>query len=96
MRKQGGQVNIRELSTQYFLSQKQFERKFKEHSGFMPKLYARIVRFETALSGYSRNRSLTEVGYESGYYDQSHFIHDFKKFSGHHPRSYFAAIPELV
>ncbi|MBO9660186.1 MAG: helix-turn-helix domain-containing protein [Chitinophagaceae bacterium] len=34
-------------------------------------------------------RTLTEIAYQCGYYDQSHFIHDFKEFSGYHPRHYF-------
>jgi len=37
----------------------------------------------------NRNLSLTQIAYDAGYYDQSHFIRDFKDFSGHHPRHYF-------
>jgi len=85
-----GSVNIEKLSSDYFLSSRQFERKFKEFSGFAPKLYSRIVRFQSALMEYgNKHKSLTDIAYECGYYDQSHFIHEFKEFSGHHPKSYF-------
>ncbi len=96
IRRQQGLVNIRDLASEYCLSQKQFERKFRELSGFMPKLYARIVRFEAVLQNYPTYESLTQLGYACGYYDQAHFIHDFKAFSGHHPKSYFAAVPQLA
>jgi AraC-like DNA-binding protein len=55
------------------------------------------LRFESALEEYgNRNKSLTEIAYDCGYYDQSHFIHEFKEFSGHHPRHYFMGKAEGV
>ncbi|MFD1817022.1 Helix-turn-helix domain-containing protein [Pseudarcicella hirudinis] len=85
-----GLINVEALADQYTCSVRQFERKFKEYSGFSPKLYSRIIRFQAALSEYGNTgQSLTEIAYACGYYDQSHFIHDFKEFSGHHPRHYF-------
>lgn len=87
--------NIGALSDQYYLSTRQFERKFKEYAGFAPKTYSRIIRFQSALKEYgNQNKSLTEIAYQCGYYDQSHFIHDFKEFSGYHPRQYFSGKPE--
>ncbi|SKB58912.1 helix-turn-helix domain-containing protein [Dyadobacter psychrophilus] len=90
-----GLTNVQELAAQSFLSTRQFERKFKEFSGFSPKLYLRIARFHAALDAYGdKEKSLTEIAYECGYYDQSHFIHDFKSFSGQHPRFYFSGRSE--
>ncbi|MFC4873442.1 AraC family transcriptional regulator [Negadavirga shengliensis] len=85
-----GNINITEFIDHYFLSQKQFERKFLGYSGFTPKLYARIVRFENSVADYHKFSTLTELAYASGYYDQAHFIHDFKKFAGFSPRQYFS------
>lgn len=94
---QKGQLNVEALASQICLSTRQFERKFKEHSGFTPKLYTRIIRFQQALAAYGgQNRSLTEIGYACGYYDQSHFIREFREFSGYHPRQYFAGKPEGI
>lgn len=85
-----GQVNVDEMAQRSFLSVRQFERNFKQFAGFSPKLYTRIIRFQAAVQQYgNRAISLTDIAYRCGYYDQSHFIHDFKEFSGHHPRNYF-------
>lgn len=83
--------SVRELANHYNLSERQFERKFKEYSGFTPKKYMRIVRFSEACSHYSEmsNKSLAEIAHSCGYYDQSHFIKEFKSFSGYSPADYF-------
>lgn len=84
-----GNKKITELSAEMCLSQKQFERRFKEFSGFSPKIYARIIRFESFLNTYTAYANLTEAAYGSGYYDQSHFIHEFKAFTGYSPNVFF-------
>jgi AraC-like DNA-binding protein len=87
-----GLVDVGEMHEEFCLSQKQFERKFKEWTGFMPKLYSRILRFESILCDYNGTKSLTEMSYQYGYYDQSHFIKEFKAFSGYTPSQYFAIV----
>lgn len=89
-----GLIDVRTLSTDLCLSHRQFERKFKEFSGFSPKLYSRIVRFQSALKFYGSGRPLTDIAYECGYYDQSHFINDFREFSGYNPKIYFSGRAE--
>ncbi len=85
-----GMVNVGALAEQNFLSVRQFERNFKQFSGFSPKLFSRIIRFQSVLKHYGQRRaSLTEIAYEMGYSDQSHFIRDFQEFSGLNPKEYF-------
>lgn len=85
-----GQITVDELAKKSFLSIRQFERRFKYFAGFSPKLYSRIIRFQSATQFYGSNlKSLTKIAYDCGYYDQSHFIADFKLFSGCHPGQYF-------
>jgi AraC-like DNA-binding protein len=92
-----GTTSVEDLAKQSFYSTRQFERNFKQFTGFSPKLFSRISRFQTALSQYSnKGKSLTEIAYECGYYDQSHFIQDFKEFSGHNPRDYFSGKAEAT
>lgn len=93
-----GVANVQQLAEKFNLSTRQFERKFKEYSGFSPKLFSRIIRFQAALKEYENRKykSLTEITHECGYYDQSHFIHDFKAFSGYHPKHYFSGKAEGV
>lgn len=86
-----GNINIDELSSLYNLSQRQFERKFKSLTGFTPKAFASIIRFEECINhACLYKQSLTELAFDSGYYDQSHMIRDFKKFTGKSPKDYFA------
>jgi AraC-like DNA-binding protein len=90
-----GTVKIEDLAARHFLSSRQFERKFKTFSGFSPKLYSRIIRFQTATNHYgNKNKTLTDIAYDCGYFDQSHFIHDFKEFSGYVPKQYFSGHAE--
>lgn len=81
--------SVQTLADTNFLSLRQFERRFKELSGFPPKSFLRITRFNSVLNKDFQHKSLTEIGIECGYYDQSHFIHDFQKFSGISPKEYF-------
>jgi AraC-like DNA-binding protein len=95
MIKSHGPLKIEQIAQQYFISQRQFERRFKEYAGLSPKLFTRIVRFHSACQQFGNpNTSLTEIAYDCGYYDQSHFIHDFKEFSGLHPKHYFSGKAE--
>jgi AraC-like DNA-binding protein len=94
----GNGYMVSDLANHYNLSERQFQRKFKEYSGFSPKKFMRIVRFSDACNYYKEagNKLLTEIAYECRYYDQSHFIKDFKTFSGYHPTEYFSGDAEGI
>jgi AraC-like DNA-binding protein len=90
-------VSIPSFASDCYLSRRQFERKFKEFSGFSPKDFFRIVRFKNVLKeSEHRNKSLAQIALDSGYYDQSHFTHEFKKYSGYSPREFFINCPEAT
>lgn len=92
-----GQLNLRRLADDCCLSQRQFERKFKETIGFTPKTFSRIVRFRSLVAGNRKHyHSLAEMAYDFGYCDQAHFIDDFKEFSGYTPHAYFSGKAEEV
>jgi AraC-like DNA-binding protein len=79
------------LADSCYLSRRQFERKFIHYAGYSPKQFQRIARFNAVIKGFEkRPASLTELAYNCGYYDQSHFIHDFRLFSGYTPKAFFA------
>ncbi len=82
-------TSVKALAGNSYLSLRQFERRFKELSGFNPKLFLRIARFNSMLNKPFRQKSLTQLAYEFDYHDQSHFIHDFQQFSGNSPKAYF-------
>lgn len=86
-----GLVNVGDLASHACLSVRQFERKFKEYAGFSPKLFSRIIRFQSVFNELSGKQSkLADVAYACGYYDQSHFIQDFKEFSGYNPKEFLS------
>lgn len=80
----GGNGTIEALASLACLSLRQFERKCTERLGMPPKQYARLIRFCKAyqLKELFPEKTWTEIAYKSGYYDQMHFIRDFKKFAG--------------
>ena len=83
-------IPVIELASIACLSKKQFERLFKELVGTNPKEYARIVRFQKSLKllqHYSDGANQAQLACQCGYADQSHFIREFKQFSGYTPLS---------
>lgn len=87
-----GNIKVNQMASEACLSRKQFERIFAEHIGISPKQYLKIIRFQSAIFEKQQNNDLTmtELSYKSGYFDQSHFINDFKSLSGLTPKQYFA------
>jgi len=88
----GGTITVNQMSSEACLSRKQFERIFAERVGISPKQYLKIIRFQFVLFQKQRNAGLnmTELSCESSYFDQAHFIKDFKSFCGMTPGQYFA------
>jgi AraC-like DNA-binding protein len=82
-----GRVLIPDLASAVGIGQRQFERDFGARYGMGPKLYPRIVRFQSALDSKARSatKSWTDVAHELGYHDQMHLIHDFKAFTSGTP-----------
>ncbi|MFI5155522.1 MAG: DUF6597 domain-containing transcriptional factor [Chitinophagales bacterium] len=65
---------------------KKLERVFLKWVGYGPKSYFRILRFNRALKEMApASRTLTGIAHGGGYYDQSHFIRDFRQFAGTSP-----------
>jgi len=85
-----GMASVAEMISVAQVSERQLERLFKKYVGLSPKYYSRIIRFNYIFQLIkSKKNSWTEIVYQSGYYDQSHFIRNFKAFSGEDPSSYF-------
>ena len=82
-----GSLNAQQLADGVGLSRRQLSRRFNDHIGMAPKEFARVNRFIHSLKQLKKYPalSLTKIAYESGYYDQAHFIHDYKEFSGMTP-----------
>jgi len=85
-----GMASVKELTKAAGIGERQLERLFKRYVGLSPKYYARIIRFNYIFQLIqSKKTPWAEIVYQSGYYDQSHFIRNFKAFTGEDPTSYF-------
>ena len=76
-------ISIDRIAEMACMSIRNFERKCKERLGMPAKMYARIARFHKAYKMLESRAiiSWTDLTYEAGYYDQTHFIKDFKEFA---------------
>lgn len=79
--------SIKSLCEQYGINQRKLERVFNKYMGVSPKLFYRINRFQEIINYMQKNNSenLTRIVYDNNYYDQMHFIKDFKLFAGSTP-----------
>ena len=81
---------IDDLSEALCLSSRGLLKLFKKHVGISPAYYKKIARFNQAAS-LVLNRPeipLTQIAFECGYYDQAHFIKDFREFGGISPSDF--------
>lgn len=91
--KSQGAIRIRELAKQLHSSQSPLEKRFRQAVGATPKKFASIVRIKHVISQYNGADSLTGLGYEAGFYDQAHFIKEFRSFTGDTPEKFFSSQP---
>ena len=85
----------KQVSEEFEISAKQMFRLFKKHLGINPTQYRQLSRFRKALNLSLENldeQSLTEIGLNAGYYDQPHFIKEFKKTTNLTPRDFLNKI----
>lgn len=84
--------SISPLLERYNLQERQLERKFRNHIGISPKTYLRITRFEKAVARLRKGSfiNLSDIAYELGYSDHSHFTREFREFSGTHALDFLA------
>jgi AraC-like DNA-binding protein len=87
-----GQIGVVELADKMNINRRNMERKFTSLIGISPKQLARVARLQATLKMLERKKfpNLTSLAYENGYYDQAHFIKDFKEFTGISPKSFFS------
>lgn len=92
-----GQTNAKYLSDCLYTSPKTLERKFAKYLGKTTKQIIKLIRFQGVLQDLSVNKNinLTEYAYRNGYFDQSHFIKDFKTYCGYTPKDFLTKYPDF-
>ena len=84
-----GTVELSQLLSDHGVHERSLERYFKKHIGLTPKFYCRIIRFSHILHlAGEEPRDWSAITYAAGFYDQSHFIRNFKEFTGKEPTAY--------
>lgn len=85
-----GSASIKTLLKDDLSKRRQLERKFLKLVGVSPKQLGKVIRMQTALHMMLNQQSenLTRIAYESEYYDQAHFVKDFKEFTGINPKEF--------
>lgn len=89
----GGSVPLDRLATDLGISFRSLDRIFSNRVGLSPKTLCRIVRFQSVfklLEQGSYKQDWVRIALDSGYYDQAHFVKEFREFSGKTPTAYFA------
>ncbi|MGB0564247.1 MAG: helix-turn-helix domain-containing protein [Spirulinaceae cyanobacterium] len=85
-----GQVNL-EGNRDLGVSPRHLRRLFHDYLGIRPKQLARIIRFQYAMQLLQQDAGLDEL-LALGFYDQAHFIREFKAMTGASPTHFFTAL----
>lgn len=86
------------LVRQTGLGIRNFQRMFQQRVGVSPKVFSRIVRFESALKAkaVSPQTSWTTIAHEFGYHDHMHMVHDFRLLSGETPTNILEHVESVL
>lgn len=89
---------IEKIAEQFDVSLRSFNRKFKEVLSVSPVEYRRIAQFRSSIENklfQSQFKRLTDIGYESHFYDQSYFNKIYQKLAGTNPKKFFNSIDRI-
>lgn len=88
LRQNDNSLMISEFCRQHKIGARKLERMFNKYVGLSPGSYASLNRFHRSLNQllYTEFSKLSDLAYDNGYYDQMHFIKEFKRFAGNSPK----------
>ena len=93
------ETSIEEIAQSLSLNIRTFNRLFHRHFGISPVAFRKIARFRHSMKNKlfsDKFKTLTEIGYESNFYDQSYFINIYKNLTGNNPSKFFESIEKLA
>ncbi len=92
-----GMISVNDICKELSVTDRYIQQLFRKYVGLSPKFFARIIRFSYIFQLIKENSpDWAAVVYEAGYYDQSHFIRNFKAFTGEDPTAYMFAEQSLA
>lgn len=83
------ELSIAEISKKHQISRQYLNKIFFKHIGKTPSEYRKVFKFRRALEDFQKVNNLTELSYKSLFYDQSHFIKEFKSLTNINPSLFF-------
>jgi AraC-like DNA-binding protein len=88
--KTNGTTSINAILIDNISKRRQLERHFRKQIGISPKQLSKAIRLQSTLNLLLNKKSetITDIAYESDYFDQNHFIKDFKDLVGVTPKEY--------
>lgn len=81
-------ITLETLERKFNVNKFKLQKSFKNKIGLTPLEYQTAIRIENSKQLFYTNTPLVEIALESGFYDQSHFTHSFKKYVGVTPGGY--------
>jgi AraC-like DNA-binding protein len=84
-----GAISVKQLAESLHTSLDPFEKRFRKVIGATPKQFADIIRMKSLIDRRNNQHLLVDTCLEAGFFDQSHFIRTFKKFTGQTPKHFF-------
>ena len=83
-------TSVRQCANYEGVSERRLSQVFREQVGMSPKVWCRIRRFQMAVTSLHQGTDVrwADLAIRCGYYDQAHFINDFRAFSGINPTTY--------
>lgn len=99
LQQSGGSLPVKELTQRTGIGERQLERLFHQYIGLSPKQFAAIVKLQRTLKllqHKTTHERLTDITYDAGYFDQAHFIREFKKQAGLPPKQYLGSTIRLA
>jgi AraC-like DNA-binding protein len=85
-------LKMEDIALKHKISRKHINTLFLKHIGKPPSEYRKIYRFRNALLEHKKSKNLTGLSHSSLFYDQSHFIKDFKTLTKVSPSKFFKAV----
>lgn len=93
------QASIREITNKTGYSSKHLISLFGKYAGINPNQYVSVLKFQQAVQLLEKNPgqiNWTALALDCGYYDQAHFINEFKRFSGFNPSAYMESRGDYI
>lgn len=81
-------ITLETLQREFKVNKYNLQKDFKRKIGLTPLAYQTVIRIENSKKLFYTDMPLVEIALESGFHDQSHFTHSFKKYVGVTPGRY--------